>query len=97
MLYFVAGLEGPIFDSHGHVLPHSILGSVQEFKNEAIARGHSQVGLICDCYFTGCIKLYILSPVLGTFRGSELSSKLPFCEGDLHQNFLMAHTIFVLD
>ncbi|XP_066468966.1 MYCBP-associated protein [Tiliqua scincoides] len=38
-----SGLEGPIFDSHGQVLPHSILGTVQEFKQEAVARGHVQI------------------------------------------------------
>ncbi|XP_053156125.1 MYCBP-associated protein isoform X3 [Hemicordylus capensis] len=38
-----SGVEGPIVDIDGHIIPHSILGTLQEFKQEALARGHSQV------------------------------------------------------
>ncbi|XP_061472012.1 MYCBP-associated protein isoform X2 [Rhineura floridana] len=38
-----SGLEGPTVDNYGYILPHSILGTLQEFKQEAIKRGHSQV------------------------------------------------------
>ncbi|XP_077184048.1 MYCBP-associated protein [Paroedura picta] len=38
-----SGIEGPIVDNYGHILSHSILGTLQEFKKEALARGHSHV------------------------------------------------------
>ncbi|XP_016846857.2 MYCBP-associated protein isoform X2 [Anolis carolinensis] len=38
-----SGIEGPVIDSYGHILPHTILGTLQEFKEEALRRGHSQV------------------------------------------------------
>ncbi|XP_062976305.1 MYCBP-associated protein [Elgaria multicarinata webbii] len=37
-----SGLEGPTVDNYGHILPHSILGTLWEFKQEALKQGHSQ-------------------------------------------------------
>ncbi|XP_048346305.1 MYCBP-associated protein isoform X2 [Sphaerodactylus townsendi] len=41
-----SGIEGPVIDNYGHILSHSILGTLQEFKKEALARGHSQVAAL---------------------------------------------------
>ncbi|XP_054833629.1 MYCBP-associated protein isoform X2 [Eublepharis macularius] len=38
-----SGIEGPVVDNNGHILSHSILGTLQEFKKEALARGHTYV------------------------------------------------------
>ncbi|XP_078510579.1 MYCBP-associated protein isoform X3 [Lissotriton helveticus] len=44
-----AGLKVPHVDCVGQILPHSILGSLQELKREAVARGNTQlVELIPD-------------------------------------------------
>lgn len=40
-----AGPGGQFAGSCEQILPHSILGSLQEFKKEALARGDVQVGL----------------------------------------------------
>nr|XP_056720260.1 MYCBP-associated protein [Euleptes europaea] len=42
-LLHYSGIEGPVVDNYGHILPHSILGTLQEFKKEALSRGVSQV------------------------------------------------------
>ncbi|XP_070535835.1 MYCBP-associated protein-like [Ptychodera flava] len=36
------GGTGPRFDAHGNVIPYTILGTVEEFKMEAIRQGHLQ-------------------------------------------------------
>ncbi|XP_026523029.1 MYCBP-associated protein [Notechis scutatus] len=38
-----SGVEGPIVDTFGYITPYSILGTLQEFKKEAIKKGHSQL------------------------------------------------------
>ncbi|XP_070790757.1 MYCBP-associated protein [Pituophis catenifer annectens] len=38
-----SGVEGPIVDTFGYITPYSILGTLQEFKKEAIKKGHSQI------------------------------------------------------
>ncbi|XP_041458125.1 MYCBP-associated protein-like isoform X2 [Lytechinus variegatus] len=37
------GAGGPRFDSTGNILPHSILGSVEAFKMEAVQNGHMEM------------------------------------------------------
>ncbi|XP_071490212.1 MYCBP-associated protein-like [Diadema antillarum] len=37
------GCEGPRFDSTGNIVPHSILGTVDDFKKEAVDRGHVEM------------------------------------------------------
>ncbi|XP_067860527.1 MYCBP-associated protein isoform X2 [Heptranchias perlo] len=45
-----SGPGGPRFDAEGRVLPHSILGSLVDFKHELLARGHSELAnTIFDC------------------------------------------------
>ena len=41
----IVGSAGPRFDSTGNIMPHSILGSVEAFKVEAVKRGHMEVGI----------------------------------------------------
>ncbi|XP_043946416.1 MYCBP-associated protein [Protopterus annectens] len=38
-----SGPGGPLFDVHGQILPHSILGTLEEFKQEALEQGNIQV------------------------------------------------------
>ncbi|MEE6518428.1 hypothetical protein FKM82_029438 [Ascaphus truei] len=38
-----SGTEGLLCDAHGQILPHSILGTLQDLKQEAAARGNLQV------------------------------------------------------
>ncbi|KAJ7315970.1 hypothetical protein JRQ81_002132 [Phrynocephalus forsythii] len=59
-----SGIEGPVVDNYGYILPHSILGTLQEFKEEALRRGHQEVAkLIPDEAQLSCG-----IPVLGKFR-----------------------------
>jgi len=36
---FVSGLAGPRFDASNDIIPHSILGDVEDFVSEAVRRG----------------------------------------------------------
>uniref|UniRef100_A0A674JKR4 MYCBP associated protein n=1 Tax=Terrapene triunguis TaxID=2587831 RepID=A0A674JKR4_9SAUR len=46
-----SGPEGPFVDNCEQILPHSILGSLQEFKREALARGNAELAeLIADSH-----------------------------------------------
>ncbi|XP_070596097.1 MYCBP-associated protein isoform X2 [Erythrolamprus reginae] len=38
-----SGVEGPVVDTFGYITQYSILGTLQEFKKEAIKKGHSQI------------------------------------------------------
>uniref|UniRef100_H3B2Z4 MYCBP associated protein n=1 Tax=Latimeria chalumnae TaxID=7897 RepID=H3B2Z4_LATCH len=38
-----SGPGGPCFDALGQILPHSILGNLEDFKQEALAQGNDQV------------------------------------------------------
>ncbi|XP_015667170.1 MYCBP-associated protein [Protobothrops mucrosquamatus] len=38
-----SGVEGPVVDTFGYITPYSILGTLQEFKKEAIKKGHGQI------------------------------------------------------
>lgn len=42
-LNFSVGSTGPLFDEEGQVLTHTILGSWEDFQNEAIKRGDIEV------------------------------------------------------
>ena len=44
-LFFLLPGPGDIFHGSDQILPHHILGSLQDFKRIAIARGNTQVGL----------------------------------------------------
>lgn len=45
IIYFLSpsGMEGIRFDDQGMVLPHSILGSLEEFRNYLEAKGETEV------------------------------------------------------
>ncbi|KAM4691214.1 MYCBP-associated protein [Rhinophrynus dorsalis] len=38
-----SGNEVPLWETHGHIQPHSILGTLQDLKREATVRGNTQV------------------------------------------------------
>ncbi|XP_039358370.1 MYCBP-associated protein isoform X4 [Mauremys reevesii] len=51
-----SGPEGPFVDNCEQILPHSILGSLQEFKKEALARGNAELAeLIADSHLDGTV------------------------------------------
>ncbi|XP_008162162.2 MYCBP-associated protein isoform X1 [Chrysemys picta bellii] len=51
-----SGPEGPFVDNCEQILPHSILGSLQEFKREALARGNAELAqLIADSHPDGTV------------------------------------------
>nr|XP_033816046.1 MYCBP-associated protein isoform X2 [Geotrypetes seraphini] len=53
-----SGTDGLQFDSFGQILPHSILGTLQELKKEALARGNTQIaGLVTDSPLPGDLLL----------------------------------------
>ncbi|XP_044275932.1 MYCBP-associated protein [Varanus komodoensis] len=58
------GLEGPVIDNYGYILPHSILGTLQEFKQEALRRGHSQTARLVPDES----QLMSAVPVFGKYR-----------------------------
>ncbi|XP_063149000.1 MYCBP-associated protein [Candoia aspera] len=59
-----SGVEGPIVDTFGYITTYSILGTLQEFKKEAIKKGHSQIlRLIPEESQLSCA-----ISVLGTYR-----------------------------
>ncbi|XP_042310624.1 MYCBP-associated protein isoform X2 [Sceloporus undulatus] len=68
-----SGIEGPVIDNCGHILPHTILGTLQEFKEEALRRGHSQVARLVpdDSQFTFAV------PVFGNYRVKHEEKKTP--------------------
>uniref|UniRef100_A0A8C3TB84 MYCBP associated protein n=1 Tax=Chelydra serpentina TaxID=8475 RepID=A0A8C3TB84_CHESE len=51
-----SGPEEPFVDNCEQILPHSILGSLQEFKREALARGNAELAeLIADSHLDGTV------------------------------------------
>ena len=50
----LTGCVGPRFDGIGNILPHSILGSVEDFKKEAIHVGHLPVSVSARTLVLGC-------------------------------------------
>ncbi|XP_074870360.1 MYCBP-associated protein isoform X4 [Carettochelys insculpta] len=51
-----SGSERPFLDNREQILPHSILGSLQEFKREALARGNTELAeLIADSHPNGTV------------------------------------------
>uniref|UniRef100_A0A8C4Y317 MYCBP associated protein n=1 Tax=Gopherus evgoodei TaxID=1825980 RepID=A0A8C4Y317_9SAUR len=51
-----SGPEGPFVDNCEQILPHNILGSLQEFKREALARGNAELAeLITDSHLDGTV------------------------------------------
>ncbi|XP_075759879.1 MYCBP-associated protein isoform X2 [Pelodiscus sinensis] len=51
-----SGPEGPFVDNREQILPHNILGSLQEFKREALARGNAELAeLIADSHLDGTV------------------------------------------
>ncbi|KAM6470118.1 MYCBP-associated protein isoform 2-T3 [Liasis olivaceus] len=59
-----SGIEGPVVDTFGYITPYSILGTLQEFRKEAIKNGHSQIArLIPEESQLSCA-----ISVLGTYR-----------------------------
>ena len=46
ILQFTVGCVGPRFDTVGNIVPHSILGSVEDFKMEAVHQGQMEVSQI---------------------------------------------------
>ncbi|XP_078242207.1 MYCBP-associated protein isoform X3 [Pogona vitticeps] len=68
-----SGIEGPVVDNYGYILPHSILGTLQEFKEEALRRGHREVvKLIPDEAQLSCG-----IPVFGKFRKIHVEEEKP--------------------
>ncbi|CAI5765946.1 MYCBP associated protein [Podarcis lilfordi] len=66
-----SGLEEPVVDNFGYILPHSILGTLQEFKQEATKRGQDQVArLVPDELLHGASV-----PLLGRFRKKREEEK----------------------
>ncbi|XP_067403928.1 MYCBP-associated protein [Emydura macquarii macquarii] len=48
--------EGPFVDNCEQILPHNILGSLKEFKREALARGNTELAeLIADSHLDGTV------------------------------------------
>ncbi|XP_032995114.1 MYCBP-associated protein [Lacerta agilis] len=66
-----SGLEEPVFDNFGYILPHSILGSLQEFKQEATKRGQDQVARLVP----GELLHGVSVPFLGRFREKRKEEK----------------------
>lgn len=48
-MYSYAGMMCARFDNNGNIIPHSILGDVDEFKEEALRRGDLPV-VSCDSF-----------------------------------------------
>ncbi|XP_009322078.1 PREDICTED: MYCBP-associated protein [Pygoscelis adeliae] len=68
--------SGPgLFDGCGEILPHHILGSLQEFKMEALARGNTQSDQIVD--FIEVSHQDVTAAALKEERGGEKKKKVP--------------------
>ena len=56
------GTTGPLFDEDGQVLRHTILGSWEDFQNEAIKRGEIEVLYCLHMYCSWQSSLHIDLP-----------------------------------
>lgn len=50
-IFIKIGFAGPRYDTDGHVVAHSILGSYEDFQREAIKRGDLMVSLLSHRMF----------------------------------------------
>uniref|UniRef100_A0A6Q2Y3F9 Mycbp associated protein n=1 Tax=Esox lucius TaxID=8010 RepID=A0A6Q2Y3F9_ESOLU len=84
----LSGPGGPRFDAHGMVLPHSILGSLEDFRMEMQARGETEVR---EDQFNGTMTLF---PSLFIFcshsslQGAETPPPHPMGQRDVQSHAL---------